>query len=120
MSQSMRQGSSKWTLAAIALASPPLALAIGLAIINPKYLGSIFDAGMAYGLAMLGVLAVLMAGGYIAMLVSFRVSASGRYIVGTALGVLTTLLCVLPAMLLLVLGPASAQIARVFSVTPVP
>ncbi len=119
MNSDTRQRSIRRT--AFALASPPLLLLLFLLIVNPGFIRMVFDPGtIEYALPLVGLIAILTAAAYPAMLGSLTVFNSGRRGLGILLVVLALALLVFPATLLLILVPAVLELIRYYSGTPVP
>jgi hypothetical protein len=96
---------------ALALASPPVLLFLFLLIVNPGYLGSFFPPSkIRYALPIAGLIVFLTATAYPAMLGSLIVFQSGRRGLGILLMVVALALLVFPAVLLLLLTPATFAI----------
>jgi hypothetical protein len=97
-------------VAALALAAVPILCMVSLLIINPGYMMSFFDGGTLLGSMVVGVIFLLTLVAYPAFLGSMNLIGSGRTPLGVALMVLTILLCVFPAVFLIIMVPAAIQV----------
>ena len=97
---------------ALALAALPLAFLALLAIVNPNYLESFFDAGPICGSISLGLILVLVLLSYPAVRGSLSVARSGRPWLGGLLVLPAIGLLVAPAILVLLLTPSAIQIMQ--------